>query len=91
VQAVDEHDLERDVQHVGADRDAQRRARVGQPDQVPVPGEGQVQERNPHGGRPQVADRADQHVLRAPSSSATQGAVTATSTATTIPPAAATR
>ena len=63
VQAVDQQDLERDVQHVGADRDAQRRARVGQPDQVAVPGEGQVQERNPHGGRPQVADRAGQHVL----------------------------
>ena len=63
MQAVDQQDLERDVQHVGADRDAQRRARVGQPDQVAVPGVGQVQERDPHGGRPQVADRAGQHVL----------------------------
>ncbi len=63
VQAVHQQDLERDVQHVGADRDPQRRPRVGQPDQVAVPGVGQVQERNPHGGRPQVADRAGQHVL----------------------------
>jgi len=63
VQAVDQQDLERDIQHVGADRDAQRRARVGQPDEVTVPGKGQVQERDPGGRRAQVTDRAGPHRL----------------------------
>ena len=63
VQAVHEEDFERHVQHVRGDRDPQRRAGVGQPDEMAVPRVRHVQERQPRGGCPQVADRAGEHEL----------------------------
>jgi hypothetical protein len=63
VQAVDQEQFESDVQYVGGDRDPQRGPGVGEPDQVAVPGVGEVQEGHARGGNAQVRHRAGQDDL----------------------------
>src|SRR5580698_9015108 len=54
VQGVDQEQFESDVQKIGGDGDPQRGPGVGEPDQVAVPGVGEVQEGQARGGNAQV-------------------------------------
>jgi hypothetical protein len=64
IEAVDEQELEQEVQHVGGDRDDERGARVLDPAQVAGAGEGQQQEGCADDADAQVLDRERVRVRR---------------------------
>jgi hypothetical protein len=63
VQGVDQEQFESDVQKIGGDGDPQRGPGVGEPDQVAIPGVGEVQEGQARGGNAQVGHGAGQDEL----------------------------
>ena len=63
VQGVDQEQFESDVQKIGGDGDPERGPGVGEPDQVAVPGVGEVQEGQARGGNAQVGHGTSQDEL----------------------------